>query len=322
MRWQQPASSSRASSSSSHYADQPHHPYHRPPGSRAVGMSSGTASASGGLAGGPPAGGDRWGWMVEQGHKINPCNSKLHPAVIEEGIEPEPVEEVSVQEAYTPESSCFGCGPTHPDGLHLRSFRIKDGLEARVSLPSKYCAFPGIINGGILSTLMVCGMAALPTLAAGCEAGCAVPTARGGLSAAVHYEEARFLGMQRGRLAQLSAPDRPGGMPAHPITRPPTSSHLLSPPRFSHHTILGIATHLHCPQDCHGNWTAAVALMDRSFLPNPPLTLTASMLVGGCTSAGAPGGMERGWGCLGGRAALITASMAGCACLAVCGRCG
>jgi hypothetical protein len=31
--------------------------------------------------------------------------------------------------------------------------------------------------------------------------------------------------------------------------------------------------------DCHGNWTAAIALMDRSCLPKPPLTLTASMLV-------------------------------------------
>jgi hypothetical protein len=31
--------------------------------------------------------------------------------------------------------------------------------------------------------------------------------------------------------------------------------------------------------DCHGNWTAAVALMDRAGLPSPPLTLTASILV-------------------------------------------
>ena len=31
--------------------------------------------------------------------------------------------------------------------------------------------------------------------------------------------------------------------------------------------------------DCHGNWTAAVALMDRSCLPRPPLTLTAELLV-------------------------------------------
>jgi hypothetical protein len=38
-----------------------------------------------------------------------------------------------------------GCpaGPSHPDGLHLSSKRIKDGLEAHISLPHKYCAFPG-----------------------------------------------------------------------------------------------------------------------------------------------------------------------------------
>ena len=31
--------------------------------------------------------------------------------------------------------------------------------------------------------------------------------------------------------------------------------------------------------DCHGNWTAAIALMDRACLPRPPLTLTAELLV-------------------------------------------
>ncbi|KAF6264506.1 HotDog domain-containing protein [Scenedesmus sp. NREL 46B-D3] len=130
-------------------------------------------------------GGKQWHWMVSQGHKINPCNSKLHPAVKEAGILPEGGEEVAVQVAYTPKSHCFGCGPSHPDGLHLESKRIEHGLEARVSVPPKYCAFPGIVNGGILSTLL----------------------------------------------------------------------------------------------DCHGNWTAAIELMDRSCLPKPPLTLTASMLV-------------------------------------------
>jgi hypothetical protein len=34
-------------------------------------------------------------------------------------------------------------GPSHPDGLHLESKRIEHGLEARVTLPAKYCAFPG-----------------------------------------------------------------------------------------------------------------------------------------------------------------------------------
>ena len=31
--------------------------------------------------------------------------------------------------------------------------------------------------------------------------------------------------------------------------------------------------------DCHGNWTAAIALMDRAGLPRPPLTLTSELLV-------------------------------------------
>ena len=31
--------------------------------------------------------------------------------------------------------------------------------------------------------------------------------------------------------------------------------------------------------DCHGNWTAAIALMDKAKLPRPPLTLTAELLV-------------------------------------------
>lgn len=31
--------------------------------------------------------------------------------------------------------------------------------------------------------------------------------------------------------------------------------------------------------DCHGNWTAAVALMDHSSLSKPPLTLTTEVQV-------------------------------------------
>lgn len=123
--------------------------------------------------------------IASQGYDVNPCRSRLHPAVTEAGIEPESSEELPVQEAYTPESSCFGCGPAAEDGLHLRSFRTPGGLEASVTLDKKYCAFPGIINGGIVSSVF----------------------------------------------------------------------------------------------DCHGNWTAAIALMDRGCLPKPPLTLTYEMLV-------------------------------------------
>ena len=47
------------------------------------------------------------------------------------------------QLAYTPDSKCWGCGPAEEDGLQLRSFRIKNGLEARITVPNQYCAFPG-----------------------------------------------------------------------------------------------------------------------------------------------------------------------------------
>lgn len=127
----------------------------------------------------------QWELLHHQGYDVNPCNSPLHPAVTEAGIEPDSDEELPVQEAYTPESACFGCGPVAPDGLRLRSFRVPGGLEASVILDPKFCAFPGIINGGIVSALF----------------------------------------------------------------------------------------------DCHGNWTAAIALMDRGCLPKPPLTLTYEMLV-------------------------------------------
>lgn len=128
--------------------------------------------------------GSQWEVLRQQGFDVNPCNSRLHPSVTEAGIEPESGEELSVQEAYTPESSCWGCGPAATDGLFLRSYRIPGGLEASIELHEKYCAFPGIINGGVVSGLF----------------------------------------------------------------------------------------------DCHGNWTAAIALMDKAALPKPPLTLTYEML--------------------------------------------
>jgi hypothetical protein len=76
-----------------------------------------------------------------QGHRINPCNSLLHPAA-EAGIAPEG-DELCVQDAYTPHSTCWGCGPSAEGGLRLRSFRVRNGLEARISLGDEYCAFPG-----------------------------------------------------------------------------------------------------------------------------------------------------------------------------------
>ena len=60
--------------------------------------------------------------------KINPCNSPHHPAVVQGGLGyAKDEQQTSVQEAYTPLSACYGCGPAASGGLGLRSFRSGDG---------------------------------------------------------------------------------------------------------------------------------------------------------------------------------------------------
>ncbi len=64
--------------------------------------------------------------------------------------------EASLQERYAPHTICFGCGPANEHGLHVRSF--PDGDECVCEwLPSPHHeAFPGMLNGGIIGTLMDC----------------------------------------------------------------------------------------------------------------------------------------------------------------------
>jgi acyl-coenzyme A thioesterase PaaI-like protein len=95
------------------------------------------------------------------------------------------MEEVGVQHQYAPSSICFGCGPANQQGLQINSIRIENGLSMEYLPEPHHQAFPGMINGGIIGTLL----------------------------------------------------------------------------------------------DCHGNWTAAVALMDAQGLEEPPCTVTASYTV-------------------------------------------
>ena len=104
-------------------------------------------------------------------HQINPCRSRHHPSVNADGIEPLEGDEVAIQDAYTPESECFGCGPAAADGLRLKSYRIENGLESIVSFDKKFCAFPGIVNGGIVGTAFDCAgnwTAAIALMDLGC----------------------------------------------------------------------------------------------------------------------------------------------------------
>lgn len=65
---------------------------------------------------------------------------------------------LSLQERYAPRTICFGCGPANPDGLHIGSFPSGDGDEVVADwLPGpNHEAFPGVLNGGVIGTLMDC----------------------------------------------------------------------------------------------------------------------------------------------------------------------
>jgi acyl-coenzyme A thioesterase PaaI-like protein len=62
----------------------------------------------------------------------------------------------SLQERYAPANSCWGCGPANSQGLRIRSFPRGDEVVAEWKPEPKYEAFPGVLNGGIIGTLLDC----------------------------------------------------------------------------------------------------------------------------------------------------------------------
>ena len=62
----------------------------------------------------------------------------------------------SLQEQYAPHNACFGCGPANPKGLRIRSFVENDRVVADWQPEPHHEAFPGVLNGGIIGTLLDC----------------------------------------------------------------------------------------------------------------------------------------------------------------------
>lgn len=63
----------------------------------------------------------------------------------------------SLQEKYSPEGICFGCGVANSKGLQIRSFEDHSGeyvCEWRAE--DHHQAFPGMLNGGIIGALLDC----------------------------------------------------------------------------------------------------------------------------------------------------------------------
>lgn len=62
----------------------------------------------------------------------------------------------SLQETLSPNGRCFGCGPANEEGLRIRSFEDGGEVVCDWTAQPHHLAFPGVVNGGILGTLLDC----------------------------------------------------------------------------------------------------------------------------------------------------------------------
>ena len=66
------------------------------------------------------------------------------------------MKESSLQEKYAPQSICFGCGPANKKGLRIQSYPQGDFVICTWNPEPHHEAFPGMLNGGIVGSLLDC----------------------------------------------------------------------------------------------------------------------------------------------------------------------
>lgn len=65
-------------------------------------------------------------------------------------------EKLSLQQQYSPQGICFGCGPANTKGLRINSFPSGNKVIAEWRAEDYHQAFPGVLNGGIIGALLDC----------------------------------------------------------------------------------------------------------------------------------------------------------------------
>lgn len=65
-------------------------------------------------------------------------------------------QKLSLQQHYSPQGICFGCGPANEKGLRINSFPSDGKVIAEWKAEAHHQAFPGILNGGIIGALLDC----------------------------------------------------------------------------------------------------------------------------------------------------------------------
>lgn len=64
--------------------------------------------------------------------------------------------EKGLQETYAPQNACFGCGPANEKGLRIRSIVQGEEVLATWTPQKMHEAFPGVLCGGIIGSLLDC----------------------------------------------------------------------------------------------------------------------------------------------------------------------
>jgi acyl-coenzyme A thioesterase PaaI-like protein len=62
----------------------------------------------------------------------------------------------SLQDTYSPTGICFGCGGTNEKGLRIKSFVRGDETVCDWTPRPEHQAFPGVLSGGIVGSLLDC----------------------------------------------------------------------------------------------------------------------------------------------------------------------
>jgi len=61
-----------------------------------------------------------------------------------------------LQDTYSPDGICFGCGPKNDKGLRIKSIAKGDEVIATWQASKHHEAFEGMLSGGIAGTLLDC----------------------------------------------------------------------------------------------------------------------------------------------------------------------
>jgi acyl-coenzyme A thioesterase PaaI-like protein len=62
----------------------------------------------------------------------------------------------SLQDRYAPNNRCFGCGPANDKGLRIKSRAAAGEVVAEWTPEPHHEAYTGMLNGGIIGTLLDC----------------------------------------------------------------------------------------------------------------------------------------------------------------------